>query len=420
MHLATNVPLAPLTTLRLGGPALELAVLDDVRDFPAVAAHARSARLMPRVIGSGSNILASDDGYPGLVVRMATTGVRLARRDAAGRVLVTVQAGHQLQALVDEMLAEGLSGIECLTGIPGTTGATPAQNVGAYGQEVADTIASVRAWDWRESRETDLPPAQCEFGHRTSIFKHSQRWTILTVTFALTPSKLGPPLTYPAVAAAAGLSPGERTSLTETSAVVRSIRAKKGMLLDPADHDSRTAGSIFLSPVIPASAATDLRAVGAPVNDFPDGSTRVSASWLIGRAGFCLGQHITPGTRISGRHFTLVADDGATARSFAAAAAFVAERVRHHTGVALTAEPDLLGELPLYSKLTGCGPLHGSSGKNQRGHETSQPRCRCPGFKQALSPLIRGGQGLRAEPPSCRATAGNGDRRAARPGPSCS
>ena len=193
MQLSPNVPLAGLTTLRLGGPARELAELDDIGDLPALVAHARQARVPPRVIGSGSNILAADDGYPGLVIRMATAGVHLARGHAGDpRVLVTVQAGHQLQALVDEMLAEGLTGIECLTGIPGTTGGTPIQNVGAYGQEVADTIVAVRAWDWHENRDSVLASAQCKFGHRTSVFKHDGRRMILAVTFALTPVSSAP------------------------------------------------------------------------------------------------------------------------------------------------------------------------------------------------------------------------------------
>lgn len=352
MQLAPNVPLAALTTLRLGGPAREVAVLDDAGHFPDLAAYAARAGTRPYVIGSGSNLLAADDGYPGLLVRMATAGVRFDHGRPGGQVLATVQAGHELQALVDQTVEEGLSGIECLTGIPGTAGATPVQNVGAYGQEVADTMISTRVWDWAAGHEAELAPEQCALGHRTSAFKHTQRWTILTVTFALTPAKLGPPLTYRAVAEAAGVRPGERVSLTETAAAVRDVRAKKGMILDPGDQDGRTAGSVFLSPVINGAAAAWLRAAGAPVNDFPDGATRVSASWLMMRAGFSLGERIAPGARISGKQFTLVADDGATAASFTAAAAIVAERVRKKTGITLTAELDLLGDLPAYERLT--------------------------------------------------------------------
>lgn len=352
MRLASNVPLASLTTLRLGGPARELLVLEQPGDFAELVVRATQAGRIPRVIGSGSNILAADDGYPGLVARMATTGVRLDRSRDCEQVLATVQAGHELQALVNEMTSEGLSGIECLTGIPGTVGATPVQNVGAYGQEVADILVSVRAWDWHQGRETILAPAQCGFGHRTSNFKQSRRWTILAVTLALTPGKLGPPLAYRAVAAAAGVPLGQRVSMTETGAAVRDVRAKKGMILDPRDQDGRTAGSVFLSPVITTGTASRLRAEGAHVNDFPDGATRVSASSLMKAAGFQLGERITPGARVSGKHFALVADDGATAASFAAAAAIVAERVHESTGIVLTAEPDLIGTLPIYTKLT--------------------------------------------------------------------
>jgi UDP-N-acetylmuramate dehydrogenase len=352
MRLAPNVPLASLTTLRLGGPARELAVLEDPSDFPELIATASRAGSVPRVIGSGSNVLAADDGYPGLVARMATTGVRLDRSHDGERALVTVQAGHELDALVNEVVAEGLSGIECLTGIPGTVGATPVQNVGAYGQEVMDTLVSVRAWDWATGQEAEMLPSQCELGHRTSVFKHSHRWTILTVTFALTPGKLGPPLTYRAVAEAAGVRLGERVLMDETVAAVRDVRAEKGMILNPSDHDGRTAGSVFLSPVITADAGSRLRADGAPVNDFPDGATRVSASWLMKTAGFSLGQQLASRARISRKHFTLVADDGATATSFAAAATIVAQRVQQATGITITAEPDLLGDLPAYARLS--------------------------------------------------------------------
>jgi UDP-N-acetylmuramate dehydrogenase len=355
MRLATNVPLASLTTLRLGGPARELAVLDDPADFLDLVATTSQTGSVPRVIGSGSNVLAADDGYSGLVARMATTGVRLDRSDDGERVLVTVQAGHELDALVNEMVAEGLSGIECLTGIPGTVGATPVQNVGAYGQEVTDTLVNVRAWDWATGQEAEMTPAQCRLGHRTSVFKHSHRWTILTVTLALTPGKLGPPLTYGAVAEAAGVPIGELIPLDETVAAVRDVRARKGMILNPRDPDGRTAGSVFLSPVITADAASRLRAEGAPVNDFPDGATRVSASWLMKAAGFSLGQQLAPGARISRKHFTLVADDGATTASFAAAATVIAERVQQATGITLTAEPALLGDLPAYARLS----MHG-------------------------------------------------------------
>ena len=203
----------------------------------------------------------------------------------------------------------------------------------------------------REPQNSVLAPAQSKVGHRTSVFKHDGRWMILAVTFALTPGKLGPSLNYAAVAAAAAPRPGKHTTLAETAAAVRAIRAEKGMILDPCDHDGRTAGSVFLSPdhCRYSQAPEGIRSTRERL---PDGFTRVSASWLIRAAGFRLGrQLITPGVRIS-VHFTLVTDDGATASSFAVAAATVARRVRQVTGVTLTAEPDA-GELPGYASLTG-------------------------------------------------------------------
>ena len=353
LRVQRDAPLAPLSTLELGGPARELVVLEDPNDFPELVAHTRQAGAIPRVIGSGSNILVADDGYPGLVVHMATSGLAFRQRDSAdGTVLVTAQAGHELQALVDTTIEQGLSGIELLTGVPGTVGATPIQNVGAYGQEVSESIVEVHVWDWQESGEVHLTPAQCVFGHRTSLFKNTQRWTILSVTFTLSKSNLSPALTYRAVAQAAGVRLGERAPLSEAAAAVRDVRSKKGMILDTEDPDRRSVGSVFLSPVITRPMADRLRSAGAPVNDFPDGSTRVSASWLIKEADFTLGEVVAPGVRISAKHFTLVADEGATATNFTAASALVARRVEAATGVRLTAEPDLIGNLPAYQALT--------------------------------------------------------------------
>jgi len=352
-----HAPLAPLTTLELGGPARDLVKIESLAVFPDLVAYANTHRTIPRVIGSGSNILVADDGYDGLIVHMATTGVGIRSSESDNRsVLVTVQAGHELQSLVDQSIDDGLTGIEFLTGIPGTVGATPIQNVGAYGQEVAEVLVSVDAWDWWTNRSVKLTAADCAFGHRTSAFKRSSRWTILAVTFALARSRLSAVLSYRAVAQAAGASVGDRVSLAEAAAAVRDVRRKKGMILDPEDPDRRSVGSVFPSTVVSQAMAERLRADGAPVNDFPDGSTRVSASWLIKEAAFSLGQQLAPGVRISGKHYTLVADEGASAAAFADASALVATRVHVTTGVKLIAEPDLIGRLPTYESLMTNDP----------------------------------------------------------------
>jgi UDP-N-acetylmuramate dehydrogenase len=351
MLIAREAPLAPLTTLEVGGRARELVILDCLDDLPELIDHANRNNEVPCVLGSGSNVLVADRGYDGLVVRMKTKGVDV-NDDAQGNsVVLTAMAGHSLQQLVDLTIEEGWSGIELLTGIPGTVGATPIQNVGAYGQEVGDVITAVSVWDWQENRTLALTAPQCAFGHRTSLFKHVRRWTILSVTFALSKRALSAPLTYRAVAEAAGIALGERVPLREAADAVRDVRRKKGMILDSEDPDRRSVGSVFPSPVIEPAMANRLRPLGALVNNFPDGSTRVSASWLIKEAGFHLGQLLDTGVRISSKHYTLVADDGATAATFASASALVADRVEMTTGVRLIAEPDLIGTLPIYEKL---------------------------------------------------------------------
>ena len=353
MHMIDHALLASMTTLELGGPATRLITLEAPEDFAALLAHVRRERTdTPRVIGSGSNILAADDGYEGTVIHMRTTGIESRPHPDGRSVLVTAQAGHQLQDLVDDCVNRQLTGIDMLSGIPGTVGATPVQNVGAYGQEVSQTIHAVSAYDWRTRHHVEFTAEQCLFGHRTSRFKHTNRWTILAVTFALTADSTSCPLTYRAVAEAAGVALGQPAPLPAAVDAVRSVRTDKGMILDPGDIDRRSVGSVFLSPVIDAATAAQLRSLKAPVNAFSDGSTRVSASWLIQKAGFRLGEHLVPGVRMSTKHFTLVADGICTASAFASASATVAERVRSRTGVTLTAEPDLLGTLPAYSVLT--------------------------------------------------------------------
>lgn len=348
MHTTQHTPLAPLTTLELGGPARTVVRIDAPEDFDEFAASNDVREQV--VLGSGSNVIVSDEGYDGTVALMRISGLEF-RKDSE-RVLVAVHAGHSLEEFVNETVEHELSGVEMLTGIPGTVGATPIQNVGAYGQEVADRITEVHAYDWYRRRYVTIGPKGCRFGHRTSVFKHSNRWTILRVTFALTPSRLSCPLTYRAVAETAGVAKGQSAPLREAVAAVRDVRSKKGMILDPCDPDHRSVGSVFLSPIISADMAERLRGEGAPVNDFPDGTTRVSASWLIKASGFDLSERLGAGVRMSSKHFTLVAEDGATAQSFAEAAMLVAQRAQKVVGVQLTAEPDLIGALPTYQGLT--------------------------------------------------------------------
>ncbi len=345
-----KTPLGPLTTLGIGGPA-ELLELADVRDFPGVVADARAEDSRPVCLGHGTNVLVGDSGLEVPVLRMATRGIRLRGRRGAGRVLVTAQAGHPLPDLVDTVVAEGLVGMETLVGIPGTVGAMPVQNVGAYGQDTAGSLAWVSAWDWERHRRVVFTAGQCRFGHRRSRFKRSTRWTILQVAFALTRGRRAAPVRYRELTGALGVPPGSRPPVAEVVAAVLAIRRGKGMVLDGGDPDTRSAGSLFVSPVLHRDQAVRLRRAGASVHRHPDGATRVGPSWLLRTAGFRLGQAMAPGVRLSGKQYTLVTDGTATAAAFACAAWTLRERVRQQTGITMTAEPDLLGDEPLYASL---------------------------------------------------------------------
>ncbi|WP_244943580.1 UDP-N-acetylmuramate dehydrogenase [Streptomyces inhibens] len=343
MRITYDAPLSPMTTLHLGGPARTLAELGDLRDLPGVVEWARRHGGPPVCLGSGSNVLVSDAGCDRPVLRIATRGVRVLGPAGDGRVLVEVQAGHPLGDLVDTAIGEGLSGLEMLSGIPGTVGATPVQNVGAYGQEIGDCLVRVEAWDWKLGRRVTLSAAECALGHRTSRFKGSTRWTLLVLTLALRPSRLSAPLTYRSVAEVLDVPVGSRVLLTDAVRAVLTVRRGKGMVLDSgADH--RTVGSVFLSPRVSGARRARLRADGAPLNSFSDGSTRVSASWLIQQSGFALSSPLAEGVRVSSRHYTLVARSGASATSFGEAADRVFRTVLHSTGIALTSEIDFLGD----------------------------------------------------------------------------
>lgn len=337
------MPLAPMTTLGLGGPASVLVELQDSVDFPEFVELARTCSGGPVCLGSGSNVLVSDLGCDSPVLRLGNRGLRFGAADAEGRVLVEVQAGHLLTDLVETAIAEGLSGMEMLVGIPGTVGATPIQNVGAYGQEVSDTLVEVRAWDWYLGRHVTLSARECRLGHRSSVFKRSRRWTLLSLVFALRRSELSAPVTHGAVAGALDVPAGRRVPLAEAAEAVLTVRRSKGMVLGCTETDRRSIGSVFLSPEVDPAEARRLRARNAPVNSFPDGSTRVSASWLIQQAGFELNSPIVDGIRISSLHPTLVADEGASATAFREAIDVVLQRVLRSTGVRLTVEIDLLG-----------------------------------------------------------------------------
>ncbi|MFD7666497.1 UDP-N-acetylmuramate dehydrogenase [Streptomyces sp. NPDC059788] len=344
MRVSYGVPLAPLTTLRIGGQATSLVEFQELADFPDFVEEMRHSPAPPVCLGEGSNVLVGDQGCATPVLRMATRGLRVRETDDRDRVLVEVQAGHPLRDLVETLISEGLVGMEMLAGIPGTTGATPVQNVGAYGQEVSDTLRSVQAWDWELGRRVTLNASECGLGHRTSIFKRSRRWTVLSLLFSLRRAELSTPVTYRSVAEELDVPLGSSVPPAQVAQAVLTVRRRKGMVLDSSEKDRRSIGSVFFSPEVGGPTAARLRDLGAPVARFPDGSTRVSASWLIRQAGFDLNHPLTHGVRISSVHHTLVADEGASAAAFCQAVDIVLRQVLDRTGVLLTPEIDFIGD----------------------------------------------------------------------------
>ena len=322
--------LAPYTTLRLGGPARSI-VEATTEDELVAAARDEHALLL----AGGSNVVIADEGVNATVVRVLTRGVTIEDD------LVRAAAGESWDALVERCTAQGLAGIECLAGIPGSVGATPIQNVGAYGQEVADTVVAVRVLDRGSGAVTDLAPAECGFGYRTSAFKRDPgRWAVLAVTLRLEQSELSTPIRYAELARTLGVQVGERAPLGATRDAVLGLRRGKGMVLDDADHDTWSAGSFFTNPFVAPEALPD----GAPAYAQPDGSVKTSAAWLIERAGFARG-HGDPATvAISSKHTLALTNRGAgTTAQLVALAREIAAGVRERFGIPLEPEPVFIG-----------------------------------------------------------------------------
>jgi UDP-N-acetylmuramate dehydrogenase len=319
------VELAPLTTLRLGGPAQDLI---EARTEAEVVEGAAGASL---VMAGGSNVVIADEGVPGTVLRIVTRGVE---RDGTR---LTVAAGEDWDALVAQCVADGLQGFECLSGIPGSVGATPIQNVGAYGQEVAETVESVRVFDRESGRVEVMPAADCGFVYRGSIFKYHDRRVVLSVTFRMNESPTSGPLRYAELTRRLDVPIGGSAPLADVREAVLALRRGKGMVIDPADPDSVSAGSFFTNPIL------DAPPDGAPFWPGPEGRVKVSAAWLIEQAGFHKG-YGNGRVGISTKHtLALVNRGGATTAELMALAREIAGGVHERFGVALHPEPVLVG-----------------------------------------------------------------------------
>jgi UDP-N-acetylmuramate dehydrogenase len=342
------VELATCTTLRVGGPAARFVSASSTdRVIDAVSeCDARGEPVL--VLGGGSNLLVSDEGFDGTVVRIDTVGFTVESADRCGGASVRVAAGEPWDALVAAAVDRRWSGVEALSGIPGSTGATPVQNVGAYGQEVADTVASVRTWDRQEGRVRTLASADCEFSYRHSRFKEERfrggpRFVILEVTFQLVLADLSGPVRYPELARALGVEVGARAPLEDVRRAVLALRRSKGMVLDPADHDTWSAGSFFTNPLLDPAAADRLPS-DAPRWPAAGGRVKTSAAWLIEHAGFTRGYGLPGPAALSTRHtLALTNRGGARAKDVVELARTIQDGVRVAFGVELAPEPVLVG-----------------------------------------------------------------------------
>jgi UDP-N-acetylmuramate dehydrogenase len=334
-----DVPLAGLTTLRLGGPARRLVVAETDEEVVHVVREADASGEPLLVLGGGSNLVVADEGFDGTVLQVATRG--LASAPLAEHAL-QVEAGVDWDHVVALAVDEGYAGIEALSGIPGLVGAAPIQNVGAYGQEVAQTVGWVRALDRSTGDVLLLDPAQCGFAYRDSVFKRSQRFVVLAVAFALEHSRLGAPVRYAELAARLGVQVGVRVPAADVRAAVLELRRDKGMVLDPGDHDTWSAGSFFTNPLLPAEQAGRLPEA-APRWPVLDGRVKVSAAWLIEQAGFGKG-YGSGAAGVSSKHtLALTNRGGATTADLLALAREIRSGVRDRFGVTLENEPDLVG-----------------------------------------------------------------------------
>ena len=371
--------LADYTTIGLGGPArnfvrasTEEELIDSVRD-----ADARGEPVL--ILGGGSNLVVADEGFAGTVVQVATRGFRL---DTG---LVSVAAGEDWDTVVARSVAEGLAGLECLSGIPGLAGATPIQNVGAYGQEVSQTIAQVRAYDRTSRKILNIPNDQCGFAYRTSKFRMApaglppsggpggvrgggqpprerggsgggrppRGYAVLSVSFRLAVQTRSVPIRYAELAAALGVGVGDQVASTEARAAVIELRQRKGMVINPADPDTRSVGSFFVNPVLDGTALAAVEAAArarcgadtrVPRFEAGDGLVKVPAAWLIERAGFGKGYHPGDGARISAKHtLALVNSGSASTAGLMALAREIRDGVRDAFGVSLALEPVLVG-----------------------------------------------------------------------------
>nr|WP_202886212.1 UDP-N-acetylmuramate dehydrogenase [Kribbella sandramycini] len=331
--------MADFTTLRIGGPADNFVEVTTEDELITAVRDADAAGEPVLLLSGGSNVVIGDDGFRGTAIRIRTQGIRV-DADACSGAMIHVQAGEDWDAVVQRAIAEEWSGLESMSGIPGLTGSTPVQNVGAYGHEVAETIASVRVWDRAESRIRTLFAADCGFAYRTSRFKTApERFVVLEVAFQLKLGNLSAPIGYAELARTLDVEPDSRAPMQDVREAVLALRRSKGMVLDPADHDTWSAGSFFTNPILDTPAEVP---AGAPQWPQPDGRVKTSAAWLIEHSGIPKGFTLGPAA-VSTKHTLALTNRGAaTAKDLLSLATHVRSQVHQAFAITLTNEPVLV------------------------------------------------------------------------------
>ena len=332
--------LSKYTSLRVGGPATKIVQVSTEVQIIAAIEEAGDTPIL--IMGGGTNVLIADKGFEGTVIRISNNSVQ-AEVDACSGATLTIGAGEDWDVFVQTTINSGFAGLETLSGIPGTVGAAPIQNIGAYGHEVSEFITRVRTYDRQEKVLKTFTNSECQFSYRNSYFKaHPGRYVVLDVQFQLRIGEFSAPITYLELSKKLGIEPGDKASVVATRAAVLELRASKGMLLSPDDHDSWSAGSFFTNPIISQQAA-DALPDAAPKWPLNDGRVKISAAWLIENAGMHKGDEVG-GARISTKHVLALTNSGdATAADIAELAKRARDHVKEVFGITLEAEVNLIG-----------------------------------------------------------------------------
>ena len=332
--------LSKYTSFRVGGPAQKIVQVSTEAEIIAAIEEAGDSPVL--IMGGGTNVLIADKGFDGTVIRISNNSVQ-SEVDACSGATLTIGAGEDWDTFVQTTIDRGYAGLETLSGIPGTVGAAPIQNIGAYGHEVAEFITRVRTYDRQEKAVKTFTNAQCEFTYRNSHFKaHPERYVVLDVQFQIRIGEMSDPITYVELAKKLGIDPGDKATVKETRAAVLELRASKGMLLSPDDHDSWSAGSFFTNPIVTQQQA-DTLPNAAPKWPLNDGRVKISAAWLIENSGTHKGDEVG-GARISTKHVLALSNSGnATAADIAELAKRARNQVKEVFGITLEAEVNLVG-----------------------------------------------------------------------------